>query len=159
MYTKLEVFLPLLFSVCENVVEFSLITILGLFPSYSSLEELGMIKDAWSVLCFSLLELRRSLAQLRARKEMLHTKLLPCWLVVFQNFPYWLLVLQFYRRGFLFWLVKWELGGTCHSLFPAYKESRGHFLSGDKLKLGHPWVRDSCVLYQLQKSSSCPSST
>lgn len=46
MYTKLEVFLPLLFSVCENVVEFSLITILGLFPSYSSLEELGMIKDA-----------------------------------------------------------------------------------------------------------------
>lgn len=41
-----EVFLLLLFSMWENVVEFSLIAILGLFPSYSSLEELGMIKDA-----------------------------------------------------------------------------------------------------------------
>lgn len=46
MYTKLDVFLPLLFSVCENVVEFSLISISGLFPSYFSLEKLGMIKDA-----------------------------------------------------------------------------------------------------------------
>lgn len=65
---------------CENVVEFSLVTILGLFPSYSSLvtEELGTIKDASSVLSFSLLVLRRSLVQLSASKEMLYTKFLPC---------------------------------------------------------------------------------